>query len=229
MQDQDLVDAFFAVVPGGTVFQKAAGDLLRTPDARSARREVPQRLEWLTEEAEQIKANLELLVKRLEQRDQPTRDGIEAILNKLDEASRVTADPAKRRLLRHAAVNAFDYDLYWKGETLALLELLRDMTYGDIACLRQIAEQPGARAFNKAFTLPEGTQWWGAHEMTHHARRLAQQNLIVSKQPGQTVTMAATEEGWMDGTAVLLATSRGRLLLKLVADPNEPANESKSG
>ncbi|MEL6556188.1 MAG: hypothetical protein AAFQ63_22435, partial [Cyanobacteria bacterium J06621_11] len=94
--------------------------------------------QWLTSQLGQMRDNLNLLVERLPSDEQPQAADVAAVIQSVIEASEKTADYKKRQLLQNALVNAFDIEQYQAGMTLRLIDILKEVEYGDVELLGRI-------------------------------------------------------------------------------------------
>lgn len=78
--------------------------------------------------------------KLLEMEEAPTTEDIASILREVIEASKTTKSAQKRRILRHAAVNAFDPKFHEEAMVSTLLELVQSLSYLDVVVLRKLVD-----------------------------------------------------------------------------------------
>ncbi len=214
MQDgnriDDVVDAAFALMPGGQAFKHLTGSYFETPDRRLARAHGRLEFEWLLDDVAEIKERVKRLCEERKPEEQPTAADIGSLLEAANRVSRKTADDRKRRLLRRAVLNAFDSDLYEQGLNLRLLRILEDLEYGDVVLLKDLAEDK--KSSNVSDWLKGGGKIWAEKIEDHHLRNLVDPGLVFASVPPQ-------DRAWATGRFQARATELGKLLLTMLREP----------
>ena len=141
---QDGSELLGEAVSGIPVFGSAIKKLIEigtgTGKYSPEQRLVTLNWKWLLEQVEDIQNRLDILLEKLPEKEQPQPADIAAVMKAIIDVSEKTADYRKRRLLKHALVNAFDIEQYRAGLTLRLVAILKDLEYGDVEFLGRISK-----------------------------------------------------------------------------------------
>lgn len=122
-------------VPGGSHFVQAME--LLWPERRFDKKMRRIEWKWLIDDVPATKKIVERIETLAEEHGATLAD-IAATLEAIDEVSRKTTNPSKRQLLRNAAVNAFDPEMFEEGMTRLYLKAIETLEYGDIDTLRML-------------------------------------------------------------------------------------------